>query len=385
MVTQGKDAAFLEIAGAIRKYGSGNAAARALSGRYTRYQVQAVAKQVRAANEDLVENDVLESRRSKEVSLLNRKYRDAVEKIGVLQSQLDVLASFPVPKARVVEPEESRPEGDAAAVVAWGDWHLEERIDPDTVDGMNVYDPDVFRRRHHAMLQNTVKLIASCRSVSNVDELVISLLGDFFSGYIHPELKAVNAMGPMEALAEARDKIIEGIEFLAANAGVPRDRIRVVACYGNHSRITEKSWHSRAASVSLEYMMYVDLATRYQGDIHWDIAKGAYKVVDIKGKAVRFHHGDRIRYYGGVGGIGIPLNKTIAAWNKVREADFDVLGHFHQYKYDKGGRWMTCPTLAGYSAFAVDIKADYEEPAQGLLIVDRRHRTPVFTYDVFCE
>jgi hypothetical protein len=57
-----------------------------------------------------------------------------------------------------------------------------------------------------------------------------------------------------------------------------------------------------------------------------------------------------------------------------------VFGHFHQLK--DGGDFVSNGSLIGYDSYALSIKADYEEPRQALILMDKkRGRTslwPVF-------
>ena len=81
----------------------------------------------------------------------------------------------------------------------------------------------------------------------------------------------------------------------------------------------------------------------------------------------RFHHGHSLKFAGGIGGIFIPAYKAISQWNKSRQADYDFFGHFHQLK--DGGNFISNGSLIGYNAYAVKIKADYEEPKQAFVII----------------
>ena len=75
-------------------------------------------------------------------------------------------------------------------------------------------------------------------------------------------------------------------------------------------------------------------------------------------------------YQGGVGGIYIPVNKSIAQWSKAKHADLDIFGHFHQLR--DGGNFLCNGSMIGYNAFALSIKADFEEPKQILTLIDKR-------------
>ncbi|GAI55192.1 unnamed protein product, partial [marine sediment metagenome] len=93
--------------------------------------------------------------------------------------------------------------------------------------------------------------------------------------------------------------------------------------------------------------------------VHWMVGRGYHNTQEIMGRKVRFHHGDGLRYQGGVGGISIPVNKAIAQWDKVQVVDFDIFGHWHTFlpHYPK---WVSCGSLMGYSEFSVEIKAEFQ-------------------------
>ncbi len=82
---------------------------------------------------------------------------------------------------------------------------------------------------------------------------------------------------------------------------------------------------------------------------------------------MRFHHGDAIRFAGGVGGVTIPLRKKIAQWNKRRTTHLDVLGHFHQFI--DGWDFVGCGCLVGYDAYASEIGGEFQQPTQTFLVI----------------
>ena len=118
--------------------------------------------------------------------------------------------------------------------------------------------------------------------------------------------------------------------------------------------------------------MYLNLAKRFEGEkrIKFIIPRSQHYYLEVYGKTIRFMHGHNIRYYGGVGGITVPLNKAIAQWDKLQRADLAVLGHFHQFL--DGGRWLVNGSLIGYNAFALANKFEYEPPKQAFFLWDKR-------------
>ncbi len=137
-------------------------------------------------------------------------------------------------------------------------------------------------------------------------------------------------------------------------------------------------------------MLYVTLARYYKNEprVTWKIGEGYHNICEIMGRRVRFHHGDAIRYAGGIGGVSIPINKAIAQWQKLEQVDFDFFGHFHQFLWGYPS-WVVCPALIGFSEFALEIKADFQHPSQVFAVIDREYGmlqvSPIFLEDPWRE
>jgi hypothetical protein len=95
-------------------------------------------------------------------------------------------------------------------------------------------------------------------------------------------------------------------------------------------------------------------------------------MLDVFGVRLRFHHGDGIKYGGGVGGITIPVNKAIAQWNRAHYADLDIVGHYHQF-FD-GGNFIANGSVIGWSPYSLWIKASFEPPQQAFFLLDSKYR-----------
>ena len=76
------------------------------------------------------------------------------------------------------------------------------------------------------------------------------------------------------------------------------------------------------------------------------------------------HHG------GGIGGVSIPAYKKISQWQRAKYADLDIFGHLHQMK--DGGNFLLNGSMIGYNAFAVRIGADYEQPKQTFVLINKK-------------
>jgi len=269
----------------------------------------------------------------------------------------------------------------ATAVLCLTDWHAEESIDPSTIDGANEFNLEVCRRRLERTWKKSLYLLEFVRTVSKIDELVIWLGGDLINGTIHEELEESNFLGPGEATMWVQERVCEGLDLVLREGKV--ERILIAANYGNHGRTTRRKRHGTGYTHSWEWLAYSNLERMWRNEksITWKIERGYHNWVDVQGKQVRFHHGDDIRFAGGVGGVAIPLRKAISQWNKRRRADLDVLGHFHQYADD--WYFVLCGCLCGYNSYAQAIKAEFQPPTQTFLLVDKDYGK-VMALPIFC-
>lgn len=258
----------------------------------------------------------------------------------------------------------------AVAFMVASDWHIEEIVHKWQVNALNSFNEGVAKERINRFFVHGAKLVQRMQDHTNIDTLVLALLGDFISGSIHDELMEGNRLLPADAIMEAKQHLSSGIRYILENTDV---KLVIPCSMGNHGRMTAKRRISTEAGNSLERVMYFALADEFKSEprVHFIIGSGYHTYLYLfDGKyTVRFHHGHSIRFYGGVGGISIPVNKAIAQWNKARRADLDVFGHFHQFL--DGGDWVTNGSLIGYNAFALSIKASPEPPRQAFFLIDR--------------
>lgn len=261
---------------------------------------------------------------------------------------------------------EGKSEG--TVVVAASDWHLEETVGRE-VNGLNVFDPEVAKKRVETFFRGALRLTRLLQQDIKVDDMVLALLGDFITNQLHEDAAEKNSALPTQAIELAEEHLASGLEFL-----LDHSKLKIVLpCHsGNHARTTKRVRWAAENGHSLEYLMYSHLRKRFANEsrLQFIVPDGYHSHVQVYGQTVRFHHGHAIKYQGGIGGIFIPAFKAIAQWNKARGADLDVFGHFHQSK--DGGNFLSNGSLIGYNGFAVSIKADYEPPKQTLFLLDKK-------------
>jgi len=298
-----------------------------------------------------------------EVSALRKKYKRALRTINRLEKDTQANTELLVPPSkRVIKLARGNPNASqATAIVMASDWHIEEVVKPSTVQMRNKYNPDIAQERADRMWQKTVMLTNRQRFDTRVDNLVLILGGDFISGSIHEELLQNNAMPPMEAILFAQDLLDSGIRHLKEHGGFKR--IVVVCKSGNHGRITGKTYHAGREGNSLEWAMYQNLAKRHQ-DLEWVIEDSYLTYYTVYGKVLRIHHGDAIRYMGGVGGLEIPMKRAYYQWNMTEQAD-----HYHSYM---PGYNTVNGSLIGYNAYAAQNKFAYQPPMQAYILLDAK-------------
>jgi hypothetical protein len=316
--------------------------------------------------------DVTISKLKEKLALTKGRLRDATAREKETAEQLGTILGVheqDVKNQRVRKAKPRNQKGCAAILLA-SDWHVEETVEPELVNYRNKFNIEIAWSRIERFAQKGVEMIACYEeSIAPVDEIWLALMGDLMSGYIHEELVESNEMSPVETVAWLREALIAVIDYLLAEW--PDKRIFVPTCQGNHGRTTQKMRVKTSHKNSYEWLLYTILAGDYADNprVEFFVGKGYHNLQVIKGRLCRFHHGDAVRYQGGVGGISIPVNKAIAAWNKEERADFDFFGHYHQFMWAYPS-WVSNGCLIGYSPYALKIKADFQHPTQTIAFLD---------------
>ena len=310
---------------------------------------------------------------------LLRKYRLALEELRKKDEEITAILGMQMSLKTASISEKFSTKGEATPVVLLSDWHVDEVVKSDSVNGLNEFSAEIAAQRVEMCFQNILKLYEINGRDVRISTAVVALLGDFISSNIHEELLENTSMLPVEAVIFAQNLLASGFEFLLKNTKYDF----IVPCLvGNHSRITKERHISTEWGNSLEYFMYHSLAQKFAKEkrIKFLIPKGYFCYLDVYGFTCRFHHGHSVNYGGGVGGITIPLNKAIAQWNRARKVDYDFLGHFHQL-FD-GGNFSVNGSVIGYSPYGISVKAGFEKPRQSFLLIDKKQgktvRAPIF-------
>jgi hypothetical protein len=309
---------------------------------------------------------------SAEIGDLKRQLGNYQQLVSELEAQLDVASAI---GSRKLSKKALKPvtldQGEAVAVLCASDWHVEETVTSASTNGLNEFNLGIAEDRMRKFFTSAVRLTEIQRGGCKIEQAVLWLGGDLMSGFIHEELQETNELTPTETILWLKDQLAEGIAYLRQQFS----SIKIVCNYGNHGRTTKKPRHATGYKNSYEWLLYSILSSQITGDdLEWVVADSYLSFVPVYGKVIRFHHGDGLKYQGGVGGLTIPTEKAIASWNRAKVADLDVFGHWHTQQQNP--KWVSNGSLIGYNAYAVSIKAGYERPQQTFFLFDRdRGRT----------
>lgn len=318
--------------------------------------------------------DIIQSHRDmyskkNEKSQTEKAIKNLISENDALKKEIEAVLNTKIIHPKEMAYDKSLNVGEAIAVVLASDWHIEENVKPQTVNGLNTFNISIAEKRVEQFFKNTLKLVEKEQNQSDIKTLVLALLGDFISGNIHDELLENCSLRPMEAIILAEQLISGGIDYLLANSKLNL----IIPCHvGNHTRITRKVHISTEAGNSIETFMYYHLRNYYKDNprVVFQISESYLSYLKVFDFTICFQHGHAVRFGGGVGGLSIPLNKAIAQWEKLKHADLYCLGHWHQFL--DTGQAIVNGSIIGYNAFALFIKAGFERPKQAFFLVDRK-------------
>lgn len=320
----------------------------------------------------------------------NRKLLDELERVEqMLEIALDMREDASEYRPITIKTREKGVGREGTVVGLFSDIHPEEVIKPETVNGLNEFNPEIARERVHTMIEGYRWYLETIRARNNkagynIRDFILVLGGDLISNTIHPDLSESVALLPADACVFVFDLIQTVIDALLQDKHL--ERIVVPCLLGNHDRMTPKIRHQTKAGTSLATIIYHMLRKMYAGEdrLVWDIARSNMTYTEVYGKLIRSTHGDDMRYGGGVGGIHIPLRKKLDRWNQTRHAAITNVHHFHTAM--TGSDYVVNGSVIGYTGFSQAIGAGLEPPAQMMYTIDpdrgKRFSFPVVLQDL---
>ena len=302
-----------------------------------------------------------------------------LERDYLLQRNIDLEDTLAIREATAnVEIYELKPLGKASgketiSISLFSDFHCDEVVLPESVMGLNEYNPAIARKRADSYFINLVKLISHHQKNYSIKRHIIGMLGDNIGGFIHEELRQTNSMTPMEGISFAKSVILSGFKYLQDNLEV--DSIDVVCIVGNHARTTDKLPFANLTETSYEYFMYKDIEEMCKliglTKFNFIIPKASMAILTIFGKKYGFIHGNAFRFLGGIGGLYIPLLRYYAKINAIFNIQKLFFGHYHttiDIKQAVGNG-----SFKGYDSYAMGKALDFEPPQQALVLLNEKY------------
>lgn len=336
---------------------------------------------VSKTTEERADEAIALAREKKTALEKNRQIKGLLERVEELEFQnewLEELKKAPDPKPLKIERHgKSKPAATFCAVAS--DWHVEERVRPELVSYKNEYNPEISQERACQYTRSCLRILELNRKAWDIREMVQSLQGDFITGHLHLEAVQENYLTPTQAALLAHEILCQHINTLLKT---DLEKIHLVCNYGNHGRLPDKPQPSMGFN-NLEWMLYQLMQRHYASEprLVWHIADGYQITTDLYGFKIRWHHGDEVKYRGGLGGITVPFYGRTGRQAQGGEiADLDVIGHHHSLQHPR--KLIINGSLIGYNPYAASKAFPYERPMQASFIVDEYHRTNFWPLEV---
>jgi hypothetical protein len=319
--------------------------------------------------------------------------------IGELEKRIQpYLENLVLPQVETPTHLQGISEDPISLLLSLNDIHWGEQIEPERVNNLNAYSPNIAARRLQHIVDTTRVWAENYRRIGEVDELVVLLNGDNFSGMhnIHPDEANEYARIATQAMDSAL-VIAQAIWELSHDF----PKVRIIAPAGdNHTRSTRRNATSAVAIETSWSSVHHEMIASLLGHtdhISFNIAPSYQVFFDIKGFSWAACHGHSLK--GGGGQLGIPayalkrlyeasVQKSVTLAKNQMGATSDeiaallrgvvdhvVLGHFHQQFYAQfnGGDVRITPSLKGADTFSLDILGKYNPAAQSLFAIHPDH------------
>ena len=331
--------------------------------------------------------DLVDKRNSDyEIKSCKKTIKKLVEEVSILKTRQGLLDNLHnVNICEIKKPKSSESHTDNTAVTLFSDVHWENKIEPEKVNYLNEYNPEIAAKRCDNYFVRLCELLEEEQCHRRVSTLLMGFLGDFINAWLREEAMQTNYQAPLIALSEVKAMIIRGLRYVKANAKV--ERIICTFLVGNHGRNTSKIQHSNIAETNLEYMIYCDISNNadlYGLDgIELRVPKGGLDFVKVYDYKIAFQHGNLgFKYNGGVGGLSIPLNKYFSNLNNREHIDYLCVAHYHNLTYMQ--KIVVNGSVCGIDSYAYNLNFPYEKPQQALFFINSKYgRTK--TLPIFVE
>lgn len=334
-----------------------------------------------------LERDVAEARRQRDT--VKAALKRSQDYAGELEAELDaitgVLSRQPKPP-KWVSPARPKAGNHAIVTTILSDMHFDEVVNPHEMGGVNAYDRDIAEMRLKRYFERVIMLARDYTSGVTIDGFVLMLGGDSLTGEIHPELHRTNAASIPDGLLHWSELVAAGVDMLLDefSKGV------IVESPGNHGRQSLKVEPKQFSRRSYDWLLANMVAREFKRDDRatFLINEAMETRLQVYDTVYLLHHGmvGGSNAGSGIGGIWPTIMRDDARrrnmWQDTN-APYDIacMGHWHQYTWGPGQKFVINGSLKGYDEFAKSKSFGFEQPQQAWWLTTPEHG-PTFTNGV---
>jgi hypothetical protein len=314
---------------------------------------------------------------------INKRYTRALKDQSIYQRLVDEGREVLSPLSPICDPPVKKRSHDLihqGMVLNFSDWHVDETVDAEIMEGLNWYDPPTCLRRLECAVDKSILLSQLSERVV-FDTLYVHCFGDFLTnvlrdGFSHDDSKVTASMMPMRGARFSASLLAHAVRDLSAH--FPRVVVRGVP--GNHGRFTKGMSH-KLPTENLDWLIYEWAKTMCADlpNVEWDIPQAWSLTCDVEGWGFFLNHGysDAKGGFGGISWYSLVKSDTKRTALDVklgRKVLVRQYGHMHQganvERSGGNGRIRIEPSLIGGTEFPKEgMAGTYSEPGQSLLEV----------------
>lgn len=344
---------------------------------------------LKPAHKKTLDDDLAERSKNsvqREYKSLRSKYEKTLERVSIADRIVEKIEELmraypPLPLQVRKLPKKSQSGSPESAVLVLSDSHVGQVVKANQTLGFGDYNFQRFTERLKYIEERVISLLAN-NVTTQVDELVVFMLGDMLHGNLAHDKEVTRAMTLLDQWHAASHCFAQF--FMAIAQHVPS--IRVYTACGNHTRFgNQKKMPTEQRYSNFDYFVYamVEQMVSRQPNIKFHLDNQPFCYVDIKGSKFLGMHGDHLK--GGDSQMGVPIHaisRNISGMTQLYESrgieapHYWLMGDKHR---EIGlptvkGKWMVNGSFVGDDNFSLTL-ATSSEPMQLFFGVHPKYRT----------
>ena len=225
---------------------------------------------------------------------------------------------------------ESKDASKETGVLVFGDWHGEEVVELDRMDGFNEYNLEICAARAAHIVQTAINIADRKERGGGwkIENLVVPMLGDMVSGTIH-ELEKHAGRPVTESVIIVGQILASSLRQLAGRF----EHVDAIGISGNHGRMSPKKQYKEPTR-TWDYLIYqwAKNSLRDVPNVTVSTPRKYSTIIDVRGYNFWLTHGDEFR-----GWMGLPyysmqrglLKRQALESTRGGFIHYTLMGHHH--------------------------------------------------------